>query len=108
MEKLERRTEEWGALALIPPMMIPLPLPTKIFVIAAGVFQMSVSRFCLATVFGRSIRYFGEAYVARLYGDQTTAFIRENVWFAVGIGVVLVGLFYAVNKWSTRKVATGA
>ena len=69
---------------------------------------MSVSRFCLATVFGRSIRYFGEAYVARLYGDQTTAFIRENVWFAVGIGVVLVGLFYAVNKWSTRKVATGA
>ncbi len=108
MQKMERRTEQWGALALIPPMMIPLPLPTKIFVIGAGVFQMSIARFSAATVFGRAIRYFGEAYVARLYGDQTTTFISENVGLAVGVGVVLVALFYAVNKWSTRKVATGA
>jgi len=108
MAKLERRTDEWGALALIPPMMIPLPLPTKIFVIAAGVFQMPVGRFCAATVFGRGIRYFGEAYVARLYGDETTAFIKDNVWGAVGIGVVLVAVFWAVNRWSTRRVKAGA
>ena len=107
MEKLERRTADWGALALIPPMMIPLPLPTKIFVIAAGAFQMSVARFCAATVVGRGIRYFGEAYVARLYGDQTTTFIRQNAWGAVALALTLVAVFYAVNRWSTRKVAEG-
>lgn len=68
---------------------------------------MSVARFCAATAVGRSIRYFGEAYVARLYGDETTTFIRQNAWAAVALALVLVGLFYAVNRWSTRKVAEG-
>ena len=105
--KLEAQTERWGALVLIPPMMIPLPLPTKLVVLAAGAFQMSVPRFVLATAFGRTVRYFGEAYIAVLYGDHTTDFIKENVWFAVGIGIALVLLFYIVNRVSTQKTVTG-
>ena len=108
MAKLERQTQEWGALVLLPPMMLPLPLPTKIFVIAAGVFQMSLWRFVAATVFGRSVRFFGEAALALRYREETTTLIKQNAPVAIGIGVVLVGLFYAINRWSTRKVAEGA
>ena len=107
MAKLERQTQDFGALVLIPPMMLPLPLPTKIFVIAAGVFQMSLWRFVAATIFGRTIRFFGEATLALRYGPETTTFLKQNAVFAIGIAVVLVGLFFLVNRWSTRKVAEG-
>lgn len=108
MAKLERQTQEWGALVLIPPMMLPLPLPTKIFVIAAGVFQMSVWRFVAATLFGRTVRFFGEAALALRYGPETTNLLKQNAPAAIAVGVVLVGLFYAINRWSARKVAEGA
>jgi uncharacterized membrane protein YdjX (TVP38/TMEM64 family) len=88
--------------------MLPLPLPTKIFVIAAGVFQMSLWRFVAATVFGRSIRFFGEAALALRYGQETTSFLKQNALAGVGIAVALVAAFYAINRWSTRKVAQGA
>lgn len=107
MAKLERQTHQFGALVLILPMMLPLPLPTKIFVIAAGVFQMSVWRFVAATVFGRSVRFFGEAALALKYGPGTAAFLKQNAIFAVAIAVALVGLFYLINRWSTRKVKEG-
>ena len=107
MAKLERQTQEFGALVLIPPMMLPLPLPTKIFVIAAGVFQLSVWRFVAATVFGRSVRFFGEAALALRYGPDTTTFLKQNALAAVGIAVALCAVFYLINRWSTRKVAEG-
>ena len=34
MDRLETLTQQYGAAAIIPPMMIPLPLPTKLFVSA--------------------------------------------------------------------------
>ena len=107
MAKLERQTQDFGALVLIPPMMLPLPLPTKIFVIAAGVFQLSLWRFVAATVFGRSVRFFGEAALALRYGPETTTFLKQNALAAIALAVVLVGVFYLINRWSTRKVAAG-
>ena len=108
MERLEQLTQDYGAAVLIPPMMLPLPLPTKIFVIAGGVFQMRLSQFIAATVFGRTIRYGGEAALALKYGDETTAFLKQNVWMAVAIGVALVLVFLAIDRWSSRRVRQGA
>ncbi|MCB9385319.1 MAG: VTT domain-containing protein [Bryobacterales bacterium] len=107
MAKLERQTQEFGALVLIPPMMLPLPLPTKIFVLAAGVFQMNVWRFVAATVFGRSVRFFGEAALALRYGHDTTTFLKQNAPIAIGVTLVLIGVFYGINRWSTRRVTEG-
>jgi hypothetical protein len=54
------------------------------------------------------VRYFGEAYLALTYREQTMTFIKEHVWGAVAIGLALAALFYAVNRWSARKVKVGA
>ncbi len=108
MARLEELTQNYGAAVIIPPMMLPLPLPTKIFVIASGVFQMRLSQFIAATVFGRTIRYGGEAALALKYGDQTTSFLKQNLLGALGIGVALVLVFLAVNRWSSRRVRQGA
>jgi membrane protein YqaA with SNARE-associated domain len=106
--KLERRTREYGALALIPSMTIPLPLPTKLFVLAAGAFQMSPWSFVAATAFGRSVRYFGEAALALRYREETTAFLKDNALTAAGIALALIVVFLAINRWSRRRVVTGA
>jgi membrane protein YqaA with SNARE-associated domain len=107
MDRLEALTQRYGAAAIIPPMMIPLPLPTKLFVLAAGVFQMPVASFLLAATVGRGIRYFGEAALALKYGAGTPQLLKDNAWSAAGLGLVLLLVFFAVNRWSSRKVAEG-
>lgn len=108
MTRLEDLTRKYGSAAVIPPMMIPLPLPTKVFVIAAGVFQMPVLPFIVAATVGRAIRYFGEAALALKYGDQTTQLLKDNAWQAAGAGVILIIIFIAVDRWSASRVRRGA
>lgn len=106
-QKLRKSVEQYGALALIPPTMIPLPLPMKLFVIAAGVFQMPIPQFLAALTFARCVRYFGEAFVAVRYGDRTTEFLRENAVAGIVIGLGLVAVFFVVHRWSNRRVQEG-
>jgi membrane protein YqaA with SNARE-associated domain len=98
--RLRRQYEKYEAFTLVLPAMVPLPLPMKLSVIAAGVFKVRLERFLIAILFGRVVRYFGIALVARYYGEAAWAFIRQNA-LAVGLGVaVLLGGFY----WFTRRV----
>jgi membrane protein YqaA with SNARE-associated domain len=95
-----RRYEKYEAFTLLLPAMVPLPLPMKLCVIAAGVFEVGAGRFTIAILTGRVIRYFGIALLVRYYGDQTWAFLRQNA-LAVGAGAaLLVATFY----WFTRRL----
>lgn len=104
-EKMRHQVEEYGALVLFLPTAIPLPLPMKVFVIAAGVFQMRLLSFCTVLVVARTIRYFGEAYVAVRYGEQATTFLKENALLGLGIAVAVIALFFAVHRWSTSRLS---
>ena len=106
VENMRRQVEEYGALVLFLPTAIPLPLPMKLFVLAAGVFQMPLLSFGGVLVVARSIRYFGEAYVAVRYGDRATTFLKENALLGLGIAVFVVALFFAVHHWSTRRLSS--
>jgi len=108
VEKMRRQVEEYGALVLFFPTAIPLPLPMKLFVLAAGVFQMRLLSFCAVLIVARSIRYFGEAYVAVRYGEQATVFLKENALLGLGIAVLLVALFFVVHRWSTGRLNRAA
>jgi membrane protein YqaA with SNARE-associated domain len=46
-----------GVLAVFIPSLLPPPMPFKIFVLLAGVAEMSTSRFVLAIALGRGARY---------------------------------------------------
>ena len=108
IEKMRRQIDKFGALVLLLPTMVPLPLPMKLFVIAGGVFQMKVGPFLAVIVFARCVRYFGEAFVALRYGEQTTALLKEHV-LATAVGaVLLMALLYGANQWSTRRVSQGS
>ena len=80
-----------GLLAVVVPSLLPPPTPFKLFVLLAGAARVSPWRFGLAIVIGRGIRYFGQGYLAVLYGDRAMAMVQEN-GKAVGLGLAALAL----------------
>jgi membrane protein YqaA with SNARE-associated domain len=81
----------------------PPPTPFKVFVFAAGVFEVPLAGFASAIALARAIRYFGIGYLAVRYGDQTMPFLAEHK-LQVLIGVVLfVALSYGLSRLILRE-----
>jgi LPXTG-motif cell wall-anchored protein len=98
--------QRYGVLAVLVPSLLPPPAPFKIFVLMAGLAGIGVGRFVTAIAIGRGIRYFGEGYLALLYGDQAMEFVHTHgrtISFVL-IGLLLTGLG-AYLLWRRRREA---
>jgi membrane protein YqaA with SNARE-associated domain len=98
--------EKYGFLAVVVPAMLPPPVPFKLFVLLAGVVNMSVLSFSLATIVGRSARYLGEGLLAVWYGERAIDFLKTNMRLAalvVAVAVLAVGVIYYL--WRRRESA---
>ena len=74
------------------------PLPFKVFTIAGGAFDISLVPFILASLVGRSARFFLVAWLIWRFGEQITAFIdRYFNLLAVLFTVLLVGGFVVLK-----------
>jgi membrane protein YqaA with SNARE-associated domain len=83
--------------------LLPPPTPFKIFVFAAGVFEVPVDSFVTAVALARAIRYFGIGYLAVKYGDQALPFLAQHK-LPVTIGVVLfAALSYGLSRLVLRE-----
>jgi membrane protein YqaA with SNARE-associated domain len=81
------------AAALLPP-----PTPFKIFVFAAGVFEVPLGSFTTAIALARAIRYFGIGYLAIRYGEQALPFIAQHkIQVIIGV-VVFVAISYGLSR----------
>jgi membrane protein YqaA with SNARE-associated domain len=81
-----------GLLAVVVPSLLPPPTPFKLFVLLAGAAGVSPIKFSAAVIIGRGIRYFGQGYLAVLYGEQAAAIVKEH---SATVGLVLAGLVVA-------------
>jgi membrane protein YqaA with SNARE-associated domain len=82
----------YGTLAVLLPAILPPPFPFKIFVLSSGALGLSVPRFLAAIALGRSVRYFGEAWLAVRYGDRALSYLHANA-----ANVLLAALLVAVG-----------
>jgi membrane protein YqaA with SNARE-associated domain len=82
----------YGLLAVIVPALLPPPAPFKIFVLLAGVAHMRLAHFVVAIAIGRGLRYFGEGWLAVMYGEHAIDYIHEN---GTTVSLVLAGLVVA-------------
>jgi membrane protein YqaA with SNARE-associated domain len=88
----------YGAFAVLLPSILPPPFPFKIFVLSSGALGLSVPRFLAAIALGRSVRYFGEAWLAVRYGDRALGYLHANAAnvllaaLAAAVGAVLFHL----------------
>lgn len=85
--------ERYGVLTILVPAVLPPPFPFKIFVLSSGLLGLSYTRFLMAVVLGRVIRYFGEAYLAVRFGEQAIAFLEANSTNVLTgvIGAIVIG-----------------
>ncbi len=94
---LRNRFERYEAFTLVLPVLLPF-MPMKLFIVAAGVFEVRVHQFILAVVVARTVRYFGLALLARRYGYQTWTLLRQHPLPLVAAAVLLLGLFYLLSR----------
>ena len=94
----------YGILAIVVPSLLPPPMPFKIFVLAAGVARVRTVDFLVAVLIGRSLRYFGEGFLALWYGDEASRFLQDNA-HAVGLVLGLVTLVAGIAFiwWKKRR-----
>lgn len=75
------------------------PIPYKVFTIAAGVFRIDFVQFILASVVGRSARFFAIAALIYFFGPPVREFIDKYFnLLSIAFVILLIGGF-AVVRW---------
>jgi membrane protein DedA with SNARE-associated domain len=93
-------------LAISIAMLAPPPLPTKVFVLMAGAFDMRMPRFLLAVFGGRLVRYSVEAYLGVRFGDDAAEIVAgHHGSVALVLAAVVVGFLIARHIWARRRAA---
>jgi membrane protein YqaA with SNARE-associated domain len=96
-----------GLLAVVVPALLPPPVPFKVFVLLAGAAAVSPVRFGIAVAIGRGIRYFGQGYLAVLYGEQAAEFMKAN-GTAIGVGLAAAALVAGLAVFFLRRRRHGS
>ena len=78
--------------------MLPPPTPFKFFVLAAGVFEMSLVSFASAIGLARVIRYFGVGYLAVRYGANALPYLAQHKLQVTVLVIVFVAASYLVSR----------
>jgi len=79
--------------------LLPPPTPFKVFVFAAGVFEVPLWGFTSAISVARLIRYFGVGYLAVKYGKDALPMLeRHKLTAAVALAVFAL-LSYLASRW---------
>ena len=58
--------------------LLPPPTPFKVFVVAAGVFEVPLASFTSAIALARAVRYFGMGYLAIRYGSDAMPYLVHH------------------------------
>lgn len=83
--------------------LLPPPTPFKVFVFAAGVFEVPLWSFISAITVARCIRYFAVGYLAVRYGHDALPYLGQHkLEVAIAI-VLLVVASYVISRLILRR-----
>lgn len=100
--------DRYDVLSVLVASLLPPPFPFKLFIVTAGVFRFSLTRFLVAILLGRGFRFLLEGYFAIRYGVQAKLFLaRYYPWIGLGLAVVIVVVFLTRGVWKRRPQTVG-
>jgi membrane protein YqaA with SNARE-associated domain len=74
------------------------PIPYKVFTISAGVFDLNILMFLIASLVSRGARFFLVAWLIWRFGPGIKSFIGKYLnWLAIGITVGIIGIVVTLN-----------
>jgi membrane protein YqaA with SNARE-associated domain len=98
MDRIHAQFERWGYGAVAIPAMLPPPMPMVPFLLAAGAAQYPRTKFVLALIVGRGIRYTALAFLASRYGRrilrQISGFGHPVLFAVIVVAIVISGLVF--------------
>lgn len=103
-DALRRRFERQEFLAVMIPSVLPPPAPWKLFVFAAGVFEMRVPVYMLAVFCGRLIRWMVLALLVIKFGTGAVDLITHHALLVIA---VIGGLAIAGFGWWFWRMRRG-
>jgi membrane protein YqaA with SNARE-associated domain len=96
-EQLKLWFDEYGVLLLFVAGVSPIPY--KLFTISAGVLNMALLPFILASLLGRGVQYFVVAAIAWFGGDKLESSLRKWVdWLGWGIVLLAIMAFWYFKR----------
>ena len=72
----ERLFNKYGAWAVVVAAITPIPY--KVFTIGAGVLNLELKKFVLASVIGRGFRFLSIGILLYIYGEEVKSFIEDH------------------------------
>lgn len=82
--------------------LLPPPTPFKVFVFAAGVFEVPLTAFVSAITLARLFRYFGVGYLAVRYGADAMPYLAAHKLQVTVLVIGLVTVSYMLSRWILR------
>jgi len=104
VERTLNAFRRYGVMAVLIPSILPPPAPFKIFVLLAGIADISVSRFTTAILIGRGLRYTVEGLLALWYGERALAFIRDNGTTVAIALVAVIAIGFVIYLLRSRRL----
>ncbi len=106
-QRVKELIDRYDVLSVLVASLMPPPFPFKLFVITAGVFRFSLTRFALAIMAGRMFRFLLEGYLAIRYGAQAKQVLAKYYpWIGLGLAIAVV-LLFVIRNWRKRKNVVG-
>ncbi len=102
-KRVKELIDRYDVLSVLIASLLPPPFPFKMFVVTAGVFRFSLTRFMAAIVVGRGFRFLLEGYFAIRYGAQAKVFLAKYYpWIGLGLAALIV-VGFLVRGFLKRK-----
>jgi len=74
------------------------PIPYKVFTISAGVAQLDITRFVIASIIGRAGRFFLVSFLLYRFGPPIRQFIEKYFnYVTIGFTALLIGGFFVIK-----------
>ena len=92
MDRIRKRIEEKGAVALAVLDLLPPPFPFTACILAAGALEVRPSIFFTTLVLTRLLRFGVEATLAFFYGRQIIGWLESTTFEYIGIGLFVFAI----------------
>ncbi len=106
-DRIHGNTEKYGELGLMVACCMPPGFPFKLFVLSAGVAEMTYWRFLLAIFAGRLARFLILSVLVIKFGPQVVSLMgtlfKQHLWATLGGIAALVIIGYLFTRWRGRR-----
>ncbi len=99
--------ENNGFMGMLVGALLPPPTPFKVFVFAAGVFEVPLWSFTSAIALARAIRYLGVGYLAVRYGNEALPFLTHHKLQVIVFVILFVLVSYLLSRLILRPKLPG-